>query len=181
MGASATTQSFLECILTILIIYLTLLGITQNLISLSQLFKLQQHKHKIHSTSQEVRDSNHAHIPHSKHTNIIDQKAIIYYNKNNEESLASYLLRIAALVGMILDGSFFISLLQVLSGSVLGHPQDLIVPRIIALLRCSSKHLVLSFLTGIHRNETDPEKSLSRGERYRRAPRSQRNITWFTT
>lgn len=174
MGASATTHSFLECILTVLIIYLTLLRITQNLISLSQLFKLQQHKHTKSIQRHKrfgIRTTLTSHIQNVQ--TYLTQKAIIYYNKNNEESLASYLLRIAALVGMILDGSFFISLLQVLSGSVLGHPQDLIVPRIIALLRCSSKHLVLSFLTGIHRNETDPENYFSRGKRYRRAPKSQ--------
>jgi hypothetical protein len=44
---------------------------------------------------------------------------------------------------MVLNSGLLVGLLEIVLGSVLGHSQHLIVPRVIALLRRSPKHLIL--------------------------------------
>lgn len=60
-----------------------------------------------------------------------------------------YLLRITALVGVIFDGGFFVSLLQIILRSVLRNAEDFIVPCVVAFLRCSPEHLSFFFYSTI--------------------------------
>lgn len=60
--------------------------------------------------------------------------------RTHESKKLRYLLGITALVGVILDGGFLVSLLEIILGSVLRYSQDLVVPRVVALLRRPPKH-----------------------------------------
>jgi hypothetical protein len=55
--------------------------------------------------------------------------------------VGAHLFGVAALVGVVLDGGFTVGLLEVFRGRVLGHPEDLVVLRVVALLRRAPEHL----------------------------------------
>jgi hypothetical protein len=58
-----------------------------------------------------------------------------------ETSTRAHLLGIAALVGVVLDGGLAVGFLEVILGRVLGDPEDLVVPCVVALLRRAPEHL----------------------------------------
>ena len=45
---------------------------------------------------------------------------------------------------MVLDGGLAVGLLEVILGRVLGHAEDLVVPRVVALLRRAPEHLAFA-------------------------------------
>jgi hypothetical protein len=55
------------------------------------------------------------------------------------------LLGVTALVGVVLDSCLAVGLLEVVLGRRLGHPEDLVVLGVVALLRRAPEHLAFGF------------------------------------
>ena len=56
-------------------------------------------------------------------------------SRGMRDPAGAHLLGVAALVGVVLDGGLAVGLLEVVLGGVLGHAQDLVIARAVALLR----------------------------------------------